>query len=277
MAVRSGIDPAFHRAKARLCRSSQRGEPSRFDSFLQSREVSRVGERLRSVTKAKRVTVRVLALDLERTLIDNSLSARPRPGLFAFLEFCQERFERVVLFTTVEEADAREVLESLAESGHIPPGFLARLEYVDWCGEHKNLEFVPGATPAEVLLVDDDAGWVRPDQRDQWIPIEGWDRGADSELVRVRSALEDWIRRAGAEPILESLPDAKLLVVCDQAMNPAEEEELAELLERNREGQLTPVERTRLHEQMRAYRTGLVRKAQALKVAVQRGLRPPLS
>ena len=89
--------------------------------------------------------------------------------------------------------------------------------------------------------------------------------------------LEDWIRRAGAEPILESLPDAELLVVCDQAMNPTDEEELAELLERNREGLLTPAEQTRLDERMRAYRTGLVRKAQALKVAVQRGLRPPLS
>jgi len=33
------------------------------------------------------VGVRVLALDLERTLISDAMSAEPRPGLFAFLAF----------------------------------------------------------------------------------------------------------------------------------------------------------------------------------------------
>jgi hypothetical protein len=123
------------------------------------------------------VSIRVLALDLERTLIDDALSARPRPGLFGFLAFCQERFERLVLFTSVEEADARAVMEGLARGGHVPPPFLARLEYVAWSGEFKDLGFVPGAATDEVLLVDDDAGWVRPDQRDRWVAI------ADGEAV----------------------------------------------------------------------------------------------
>jgi hypothetical protein len=139
------------------------------------------------------VSIRVLALDLERTLIDDSLSARPRPGLFEFLAFCQERFERVVLFTTVEEADAREVMDGLDRSGHVPPGFLPRLEYVGWSGEFKDLGFVLGATRDEVLLVDDDVGWVRPDQRDRLVVIAAWDGGADSELVRVQSVLEAWL------------------------------------------------------------------------------------
>ena len=43
-----------------------------------------------------------------------------------------------------------------------------------------------------VLLVDDDEGWVRPEQRDQWVPITGWDGGADAELARVRAVLEAW-------------------------------------------------------------------------------------
>jgi hypothetical protein len=138
------------------------------------------------------MSLRVLALDLERTLIDNALSARPRPGLLGFLAFCQERFERVVLFTSVEEADAREVLEGLARGGHVPLRFLARLEYVAWCGEYKDLGFVPGAARDEVLLVDDDAGWVRPDQRDRWISVAAWDGGPDTELLRVRAVLERW-------------------------------------------------------------------------------------
>jgi hypothetical protein len=135
-------------------------------------------------------TGNVLALDLERTLVSDAISGEPRPGLFNFLAFCLEQFDRVALFTSVETADARDVLESLAGSGHVPPAFLARVEYVDWAGEFKDLRFVPGATPDEVLLVDDDGGWVRPDQRDRWVPVVPWDGGPDDELPRVRAALE---------------------------------------------------------------------------------------
>ena len=116
------------------------------------------------------MNVKVLALDLERTVIDDARGARPRPGLLVFLTFCHERFPRVAVFTTVEEADAREVMCDLERTGYVPAGLMARLEYVQWCGEYKDLEFVPRASPSEVLLVDDDAGWVRPDQRDRWVP-----------------------------------------------------------------------------------------------------------
>jgi NLI interacting factor-like phosphatase len=136
------------------------------------------------------MSVQVLALDLERTLIDNALSARPRPGLSAFLAFCHERFRRVAVFTTVEESDAREVLCDLAARGHVPPDLLVRLEYIAWSGEYKDLAFVPGVDPAEVVLVDDDPGWVRQDQRCQWIPIAAWESGPDGELPRVRTELE---------------------------------------------------------------------------------------
>jgi hypothetical protein len=136
------------------------------------------------------VAVKVLALDLERTLVDDALSARPRPGLLGFLDFCQERFGRVAVFTTVEAADARQVLEDLARRGQVPPGLLDRLEYVEWCGEYKDLSFVPGVAVDEVVLVDDDAGWVRPDQRGRWVAIAPWDGGPDGELRRVRWVLE---------------------------------------------------------------------------------------
>ena len=138
------------------------------------------------------VSVKVLALDLERTLIDNSLSGRPRPGLLHFLTFCHTRFGRVALFTTLEEGDARDVLAELADRGHVPRELLARLEFIEWSGEYKDLAFVTGVTPSEVLLVDDDPGWVRPDQRGQWVAVVGWDGGPDSDLVRVREVLEQW-------------------------------------------------------------------------------------
>jgi hypothetical protein len=143
------------------------------------------------------MSVRVLALDLERTLISDAMSARPRPGLYDFLAFCHEQFERVALFTCVEEADAREVLGQLARSGHVPFEFLGRLEYVEWSGAYKDLSFIPGSVPAEVLLIDDDPGWARPDQRDRCVAVPAWDGGEDSELLRTRSILERWLDLRG--------------------------------------------------------------------------------
>jgi hypothetical protein len=142
------------------------------------------------------LNVQVLALDLERTLIDETLSAQPRPGLLDFLTFCHEHFGRIALFTTVEEMDARAVLAELDRGGHMPMGLLARFEYVAWCGEYKDLGFISDAVPGDVLLVDDDIGWIRPDQRDRWIPIVAWDGGADDELRRVRAILEDRLARS---------------------------------------------------------------------------------
>ena len=142
------------------------------------------------------MSVKVLALDLERTLIDDALSARPWPGLLDFLTFCHQRFGRVAMFTTVEESDAREILEDLERRGHVPPALLARLEYVGWCGQYKDLSFVPDVAAKEAVLVDDDAGWVSPDQRERWVAIAPWDGGPDRELPRVQSVLEG--RLAGA-------------------------------------------------------------------------------
>jgi hypothetical protein len=89
--------------------------------------------------------------------------------------------------------------------------------------------------------------------------------------------LVDWLRRAGTEPVLELSPDEEVLALCDSQPDPAQQEELSELLERNRRGPLLAPERDRLDEMMRTYRAGLVRKAKALKVAVSRGLRPRLN
>lgn len=89
------------------------------------------------------MAIKVLALDLERTLISDAFTAQPRPGLFDFLTFCHLRFERVVLFTCVEKPDALDVLHQLSRRGHVPAALLGRLEYVEWDGEHKDLRFVP--------------------------------------------------------------------------------------------------------------------------------------
>lgn len=138
--------------------------------------------------------ISVLALDLEGTLITDAMTQEPRFGLFDFLDFCYTRFERVVLFTCVEKRDALEILNRLADEGHVPFPFLNRLDSVVWEGEHKDLGFVTDARPEEILLIDDDAGWIRADQRVQWIRIDAWPGGKDDERSRVRSILEDHLR-----------------------------------------------------------------------------------
>jgi len=95
--------------------------------------------------------------------------------------------------------------------------------------------------------------------------------------LRLEEAVLDWISRAVAEPPIETLNDEQLLSLCDATLDAAQQEDLTDLLTRHREGQLTDAERSQLDQRMRTYRQGLILKAQALKEAVARGLRPPLT
>lgn len=94
---------------------------------------------------------------------------------------------------------------------------------------------------------------------------------------RVEEVLIEWLDRASADLPLESLSDEQILVLCDLQMQPNQQDQLSDLLARNQEGSLTEPEVSQLNELMQVYRRGLVKKAKALKVAVERGLRPALS
>ncbi|MFN8483272.1 MAG: hypothetical protein U0768_09555 [Anaerolineae bacterium] len=94
---------------------------------------------------------------------------------------------------------------------------------------------------------------------------------------RPEDILVEWLDRAAADPPVEVLSNDEILGLCDSQLADAEQAELSELLVGAREGAVTDGERGRLDELMDRYRRGLVRKAQAWKVAVERGLRPPLN
>jgi len=94
---------------------------------------------------------------------------------------------------------------------------------------------------------------------------------------RFEDLLVEWIDRGANEASAESLSDESLLALCDSQMEPDQQDELSALLAANREGTLGADENERLNELMRVYRRGMVRKAQAWRAAVQRGLRPPLN
>jgi hypothetical protein len=94
---------------------------------------------------------------------------------------------------------------------------------------------------------------------------------------RVEEVLADWINQVAMEVPIDSLSDEEILRLCDTQMADEDQNELSDLLARNREGQLDTTDHAKLDALMQAYRRGIVRKAQAWKVAVARGLRTELT
>ncbi|MEW8030219.1 MAG: NIF family HAD-type phosphatase [Candidatus Thiodiazotropha sp.] len=132
-----------------------------------------------------------IALDLEGTLISNAFSQFPRPGLRAFLDYCVKRFDRVVLFTCVNEERVRNIWTALESDGHIPSE-LIDIEIVQWQGRYKDLNYL-GISPVNTLLIDDQEAYVEPEQKANWVDIKCWDypyERDDLELVTVLVKIE---------------------------------------------------------------------------------------
>lgn len=77
------------------------------------------------------------------------------------------------------------------------------------------------------------------------------------------------------DAVFETMPDDELLANATWSLSPYERREMTSLIEMHHERELTRIERLRLDELMKDYRRMLVRKAQALEVAIARGLVPP--
>lgn len=106
--------------------------------------------------------------------------------------------------------------------------------------------------------------------------VERAQRIAHQTRRSVEEVLLDWLGRGATETPVELLTDEQVLALRDAQMSADEQAELGELLARQREGALDLEERDRLDTLMRSYRRGMILKAQAIKVAVERGLQPPL-
>lgn len=92
----------------------------------------------------------------------------------------------------------------------------------------------------------------------------------------VEDVLTAWLESVTTEIPVEDLPDEEVLALLELRLTDEQDASLSELLERNREGTLDADGQRELDEMMRLYEHGLLRKSQALRVAVQRGLREPL-
>jgi hypothetical protein len=93
----------------------------------------------------------------------------------------------------------------------------------------------------------------------------------------LETVLLEWLDYALTDLPVEGLPDAQVLSLCELQLEPDQQTRLDTYLDQQREGQLSPKDQQQLDDLMQIYRQGLVRKAKALKVAVERGLRSSLS
>jgi hypothetical protein len=92
----------------------------------------------------------------------------------------------------------------------------------------------------------------------------------------LEEVLLEWLSRGSMEPAISSLSDTQVLALCDSELSLNEQTQLSDLLGKQRENQLRPDEVSQLNDLLQRYRRGLVRKSEAWKVAVERGLRPAL-
>jgi hypothetical protein len=88
----------------------------------------------------------------------------------------------------------------------------------------------------------------------------------------LQEVLIDWLHFSLSEQPLESLTDAQLLQVCSLEMPSPQREQFNALLLSKA---LTSEEDEQLRKLRALYRSGLVRKAKATRLAVERGLTPP--
>lgn len=78
-----------------------------------------------------------------------------------------------------------------------------------------------------------------------------------------------------SKPVSE-LSDAEVIAQTKLRLQPIQEQRLSELLDRQQAGTIASVERDELQALIHIYETRLLRQAQALNEAVQRGLLEPL-
>ena len=92
----------------------------------------------------------------------------------------------------------------------------------------------------------------------------------------IEEVLTAWLDALVNEVPIEGLPDSEVISLTQLRLTEQQQDALSHLLTLNREGTLDAAGLQQLDELMRLYEHGLLRKAQALRVAVHRGLIAPL-
>ena len=94
---------------------------------------------------------------------------------------------------------------------------------------------------------------------------------------RIEEVLADWLEKGSSEIEVEKLSDVEVITLAELKMLVKQQEVLHNLIAKNGEGELTTDEKKQLDEMMEDYEIALLRKSQAMRVAVERGLMKPFS
>ena len=101
---------------------------------------------------------------------------------------------------------------------------------------------------------------------------------ARAKKKSVAEIIKNAVRKAVAEEAenlarpLAGCSDAEVLAVANMKMSETENRRMSELLDKQREETITPLERNELDVLFRVYQVGNLRKAQGISEAVRRGL-----
>lgn len=136
---------------------------------------------------------KILALDLEGTLISNAVSQFPRPGLRDFVETCLAFYDKVVLFTFVKEELSRPILLALEKDGYLPENFAAIVGIIRPDGSRKDLRLVAKNPRAALLIDDDDVAMPGQEKRVLRIPqfMPPFDHSDDRVLIDLAARIRE--------------------------------------------------------------------------------------
>jgi hypothetical protein len=93
---------------------------------------------------------------------------------------------------------------------------------------------------------------------------------------RIEDVLVSWIEKGSSEVDLEKFSDAEILALTKTKISPEKQERLSELLFKNREIGLNNEEQEELDLMVEVCELNNLKKAEALQIAVKRGLIKPL-
>ncbi len=100
---------------------------------------------------------------------------------------------------------------------------------------------------------------------------------ANRSKQKIEDVLVNWIEKGSSEVDLEKLADSEILAFTKMKISPEKQERLSNLLFKNRESKLNKKEQEELDLMVELCELNNLKKAEAIQIAVKRGLIKPLS